>query len=423
MKVIVAHPQQQHSYRLATALKRRGELCKYATTVYMKPGNLTNFVAKLLPPFWKKKATGRHCVELPDVDVVQFNEVRGLLTLFCHNIPFANAHYDKVRRSTEDAFAVKVAKLALSENVDAVVGYDGCSAALFERIGELSPRTVRIADMSAANALYLRTVYEQDAIFKPEYSDSLKGWRRIWDSVDVERTKRELAATDAFLCGSQFVANSLSFSGISMNRCEICHYGVDTEAFPFRERDVKGPSEPLSFVYLGQVSEHKGVSSLFEAFSQIDSTQAKLICVGKVNLPESITSKLPSNIELRGMVQHDDVSELLLSSDVMLFPSLGDGFPLSIMEGFASGLPVVCTENTGAADCILEGINGFVVPIQDSDALKNSIRWFLSNKDKIPCMARAARESVLDYTWDKYYENAAESVKRLVEKVRHERRQ
>lgn len=140
MKVIVAHPQQQHSYRLATALERRGELGKYATTVYMRPGSLTSLVAKFLPPFWRKKATGRHCDDLPDSDVVQFNEARGLMTLFCHNIPFANAHYDTIRRSTEDAFADKVAKLAASENADAVIGYDGCSASLFERVGQLSPQ-------------------------------------------------------------------------------------------------------------------------------------------------------------------------------------------------------------------------------------------------------------------------------------------
>lgn len=53
LKAIVAHPhpQQQHSYRLATALKKRGELGSYVTTVYMKPGNLTGFVSKILSRF------------------------------------------------------------------------------------------------------------------------------------------------------------------------------------------------------------------------------------------------------------------------------------------------------------------------------------------------------------------------------------
>lgn len=97
MKVIVAHPQQQHSYRLATALKKKGELGAYATTVYMKPGNLTDLVSKILPPFWKKKATGRHCDELEDSEVLQFDEARGLAVLFCHNIPLARSHYDSVR--------------------------------------------------------------------------------------------------------------------------------------------------------------------------------------------------------------------------------------------------------------------------------------------------------------------------------------
>ena len=121
------------------------------------------------------------------------------------------------------------------------------------------------------------------------------------------------------------------------------------------------------------------------------------------------------------MVQHDEVSNILLSADVMLFPSLGDGFPLSIMEGFASGLPVVCTENTGAADCIVDGENGFVVPVQDAGALRNRIEWFLSNRTEIPRMAKAARDSVAAYTWDVYYENVADAVEKLVEKVRHER--
>lgn len=421
MKIIVAHPQQQHSYRLATALKKRGELGAYATTVYMKPHNLTSLVAKALPSFWKKKAAGRHCDELDDSDVFQFNEARGLAVLFCHNIPLAHSRYDFIRRSTEDAFAEKISELVVREGADAVIGYDGCSASLFEKVRELSPETVRIVDMSAANALYLRTVYERDEALKPEFAESLKGWNRIWDPIDVARTKRELAAADAFLCGSEFVVNSLEYSEINRKFCEICHYGVDTESFPYRQRRGKEEEEPLTFVYLGQVSEHKGVAWLFEAFAGIEASRASLLCVGDVNLPESITSKLASNIDLRGMVQHDEVSNILLSADVMLFPSLGDGFPLSIMEGFASGLPVVCTENTGAADCIVDGENGFVVPVQDAGALRNRIEWFLSNRTEIPRMAKAARDSVAAYTWDAYYENAADAVEKLVEKIRHER--
>ena len=422
MKVIVAHPQQQHSYRLATALEQAGMLEAYCTTVYYRPRTLTALVARILPSFWRKKATGRHCDSLPDNKVLQFSELGGLAVLFCHNVPFAKRWYWEMKRHVEDRFAKKVARLAAETGADAVVCYDGCSAVLFEEVKRVSPGTAAIADMSAANALYLRAVYEEAAAAKPEFSESLHGWKRVWDPIDVARTEREIATADAFLCGSKFVERSLEFSGIDRSRCAVCHYGVDTEKFPYRERTVKPESEPLTFVYLGIVGEHKGISYLFDAFEGVPASKARLVCIGVVRLSDSIVERLPPNIELKGIVQHDDVSELLLAADVMLFPSLGDGFSLSIMEGFASGLPVVCSDNTGAADCVAEGENGFVVPTRDAEALREKIEWFCGNRDRIPRMAACARERVLGLTWDEYYLNAAKAVDDLVRKARDGRK-
>lgn len=421
MKVIVAHPQQQHSYRLATALEQASMLEAYCTTVYYRPHTLTAIASSILPSFWRKKAATRHCDDLPEIKVIQYSELGGLAVLFCHNIPFMKRWYWQMKRFVEDRFAKKVAKLAASTGADAVIGYDGCSAVLFEEVKRLSPDTMTIVDMSAANALYLKSVFEQDAVEKPDFAESLHGWKRVWDPIDIERTKRELAASDAFLCGSTFVERSLTFSNISASSCAICHYGVDTRKFPYRERPVKSEEEPLIFVYLGIVGEHKGASHLFEAFKGISSSKARLLCVGAVRIPDSIASSLPDNIELKGMVQHDEVSRILLSADVMLFPSLGDGFSLSIMEGFASGLPVVCSDNTGAADCVVEGENGFVVPTGNATALREKIEWFLSNRNKIPEMAASARERVLDLTWDEYNRNVAKAVEGLVRKARDER--
>lgn len=415
MKVIVAHPQQQHSYRLATALKRSGDLAAYCTTVYHRPGSLTALLAHFLPSAWKRKAVSRSCDELNDDEVYQFCEFYGLIVLFCLNIPRFRKFYDRVRRETEDRFARKVARLARDMHADAVVGYDGVSAHLFEEVKRLSPATVCIADMSAANALYLKDVYERDVLKQPAYSDSLKRWNRIWDPIDIERTKLELSFVDRFLCGSRFVQNSLVYSGISQDRCCICPYGVDTEQFPYRLRTVKDAEAPLSFVYLGQVSEHKGIAYLIDAFTRIRPEEASLLCVGEIGISERIVSSLPANIVLAGRMPHEEISSVLLESDVMLFPSLGDGFPLSLMEGMASGLPCVCTENTGTADCIRDGLNGFIIPVQDSGAMFDKIKWFILHRDQIPAMAAEARNTVLNHTWSTYYECASKLIEMMVE--------
>lgn len=300
-------------------------------------------------------------------------------------------------------------------HADAVVGYDGVSAHLFEEVKRLSPATVCIADMSAANALYLKDVYERDVLKQPDYSDSLKRWNRIWDPIDIERTRLELSFVDRFLCGSRFVQNSLVYSGISQDRCCICPYGVDTEQFPYRLRTVKDAEVPLSFVYLGQVSEHKGIAYLIDAFTRIRPEEASLLCIGEIGISDRIVSSLPANIVLAGRMPHEEISSILLESDVMLFPSLGDGFPLSLMEGMASGLPCVCTENTGTADCIMDGLNGFIIPVQDSEAMLDKIKWFILHREQIPAMAAEARNTVLNHTWSTYYERASKIIETMVE--------
>lgn len=415
MKIIVAHPQQQHSYRLATALSMDNTLLRYCTTVYYRPHTLTALVAKLLPPYWKKKAIGRHCEQLQDDQVVQFCEAGGLAVLFCHNIPFASRWYWRMKRRVEDAFARKVAELARMQRADAVIGYDGCSASLFEEVKRRSPNTVCICDMSAANALYLKTVYEKDSELQPEYASTLKIWKRFWDPIDIARTERELAAADCFLCGSEFTKRSLVWSGIDEESCEICHYGVDVSSFPCKERCNSDDMRPLTFVYLGEVSEHKGIAYLIDAFSGISEEQARLLCIGAIHIPSYIVDALPGNVEFLGRIQHDEVSSCLLSADVMVFPSLGDGFSLSMLEALASGLPVICSENTGAADCIVDGKNGFIVPVQDSNALREKMCWFISHREEIPRMSAEARNRVLDYTWDAYNERVATAVRQMVE--------
>lgn len=411
MRVLVAHPAQQHSYRLATALKKAGMLGGYATTVYNAKGSLSRGVAKVLPPRWRTKAEARICDTLDPSEVHQFFEVGGLAALFFHNIRPMRRWYWQVKRKVEDRFAAEVARFAIEERIDVVVSYDGTSPLLFEMLRDKAPHVVRILDMSAANALYLRSVYERDFEIKPDFAEKLRSeWRRVWDPVDMGRTERELAATDFFLCGSEFVKRSLGFSGIAPSRCAVCHYGVDTDAFASRDRVAVDDDQPLSFIYVGGTNEVKGIAYLLDAFVEVDPKKAKLMIVGQNNLEPEVTEKYAGKVEFVGPVPHCDIAEKLAASDVMLFPSLGDGFPLSIMEALSCGVPVVCSNNTGASDIILDGENGFVIPAQDQSALDRAIDWFCDNRVRIPAMARRARETAEECTWDRYEQVVAAAV-------------
>ena len=212
MKVLIAHPAQQHSYRLAIALKKAGMLDKYITTVYYKNRSLTYFVSKFLKGSLKIKAENRHCTYIDDNEVIQYCEGEGLLKLVALNTRFLKKKYDLIKYNTADRFAKKVAKYAIKHHVDAVVTYDDCSPLLFEELQKKAPNILRILDMSAANILYMRNIYERDMDIVPSFANRLRKERSIcWNPIIINRAEREIKATQKFLVPSNFVAKSLEF--------------------------------------------------------------------------------------------------------------------------------------------------------------------------------------------------------------------
>ena len=405
MKVLVAHPAQQHSYRLATALKRIGALDKYSTTVYYKKGNLTFFVAKLLRGSFRVKAEARCCDELTDSDVLQFCEAEGLLKLLALNTRFLKRYYYKIKYHTADRFAKKVAKYAIRHHVDAVVSFDDSSPILFERLKEKAPSILRIMDMSSANLLYLRRIYENDMMIATSFADRMKRERSIcWDTGILNRSLREIEATQKFLVPSEFVADSLEFSGVNRDQMFRCPYGVDVSMFSAKTYDdLKRFSRPIRFIYVGGVKELKGIYYLLEAFSEISPDIASLTVVGSYDEKDKDTAPYSNRVSFTGSILHSAVADELRKADVFVFASLGEGLSLSTLEAAACGLPLIVTENSGVNDEMTDGIEGFIIPIQSKEAIKEKVIWFVEHPDKIAEMGRAARKFALSFTWDAYY--------------------
>lgn len=406
MKILVVHPAQQHSYRLAAALQKKGFLEKYITTVYCKNRSWTNLVAILLNGKFKKKAKQRVCMELPNDKVVQFCEIEGLIKLLTMNIDFFRPFYKKVKYHTSDRFACKVVQYVKKNPVDAVISYDDCSSVLFQKMAEETPDILRIMDVSAANVLYMRSIYEKDFEIKPEFAELLRQEREIiWNQDTITRTEKELLYAQLFLVPSSFVARSLQYSGIKKEKIRICPYGVDTEVFAAKEYYdfQKSGDRAIKFVYVGGVKELKGISYLLEAISRIPKEKAKLVVVGNYRPDDENIQKYKDRVTFTGSVLHSEVSKILKETDVYVFPSLGEGLSLSTLEAASCGLPLIVSENSGVNDAMTEGEEGFIIPIQSADAIEECMRRFIDSPCLIKEMGIKARKMALSYTWNNYY--------------------
>lgn len=415
VKVMVAHPEQQHSYRLAGALEQASMLDSYVTTVYYGKRSLTRLITAALPERWAHKARSRKTDELSEEQIIQLCEGEGLLKLLCQNSSRLRRWYYTVKLHVADRFARKAARLAISRRVDAVVAFDGTSPLLFEILERDAPQIVRILDMSGANLLYTRQIYERDLELQPDYAEMLKKERQVvWNPKRQERSRREIASAQYFLCGSEFVVRSLAFSDVEPSHCELCPYGVDIEQFKYAPHDVPAADKPIRCIFVGGTKEHKGVSYLLQAFEKVGAETAKLTIVGAVTLPAELRTKYQDIVTFVGMLPHDEIPQIMSEHDLLVMPSLSEGFSLTILEAMACGLPVICSQNSGAVGVIEDGVEGYFVPIQDTDALVNRIRWFDANRDLIPVMGASARATAERHTWVHYSQEVADAITRCI---------
>ena len=402
MKILVAHPYHQHEYRLVKALTQAGHEVNLATTVYIKRKSITSFVGNILPRKFSERAVTHRDDNISDNAVIQFCEIGGLIRLFLRNIPKLSRLHKEYFYKLSDKFAKKVAKYVTDNEYDAVITYDNLSPILFEYLRITSPTVIRVMDVSSANIIFMQTIYNDDILLAPNFADRLKSERAIcWDEKILHRVSREINATQKFLIPSKFVAKSLLYSGVKEEDLMVCPYGVDISEF--KPTDLNRPFNlPLHFVYVGGVKEFKGVAYLFDAFMEIPSDLATLTVIGNYNSTDADILEYMKRINFVGNIIHSKVSAELQKADVFVFASLGEGLSLSALEASASGLPLIVTENSGINDAMHDGIEGFIIPIQSKEAIKEKVLWFVNHTQSIPTMGKAAREMASKYSWQAY---------------------
>jgi glycosyltransferase involved in cell wall biosynthesis len=165
---------------------------------------------------------------------------------------------------------------------------------------------------------------------------------------------------------------------------------VDLHRFAFKPH---APHAPLTLGLLGQISPHKGHDVAVEAMRELGSNY-RLVIAGKgeeeyVSTLREKSSGLP--ISFPGFVS---LPEFFDAIDVLLVPSWEEPFGLVVLEGMASGIPVIATAAGGPLEIIRSGVDGILVPPRDAGALANAIR---SIPDLRESLIPAARQRAQDF--------------------------
>jgi glycosyltransferase involved in cell wall biosynthesis len=293
-----------------------------------------------------------------------------------------------------DVIDARVASRVRRERPRVVIGHDG-SALLTERaarqVGACAVLNQVVAHVDAALELFA-----EEAALSPEFAETIFG---LPPSI-VARHRHELAEADRILVPSEYVRDSLVVRGTPNERIAVLPYGVDIGRFRPAARLARDTARPLRILFVGTLSQRKGVKYLLEAVRRLPPTDLELVMVGRMLGSPAAFAPYAGSFHHVPHVPFHEVHALYQAADIFVYPSLHEGSAFAVYEALASGLPVVTTPNAGSV--VREGEEGFLVPIRDVDALAERIERLRRDPALRAAMGRKARARAEAFTWAHY---------------------
>lgn len=236
----------------------------------------------------------------------------------------------------------------------------------------------------------------------------------VWPTATGLKRKL-LMMTDWLTCAcathvipeGQGVLNDLKNGGITKKPMKVLGYGnvkgVDMERFsPARFVVTKNP-DVFTFVFVGRIVSDKGINELVEAFVKLHDKHknTRLVLVGNYehNLdPVSVKTRqlIDTNdgIEACGAKYGDDLLQMYVDADCSVMPSYREGFPNTVLEAGAMGLPSIVTDINGSREIIENEKNGLIVPAKDANALYVAMERMLIDAAVRSTMKQNARQMI-----------------------------
>jgi starch synthase len=245
----------------------------------------------------------------------------------------------------------------------------------------------------------------QDEILREEYARFGLPIPAI-DPRVIARELEEYQSCDLICVPSTFALRTFIDKGIPRGKLRLNPFGVDLEMFhPAPKLD-----RMFRVLFVGTVTLQKGLPYLLDAMAGFDRAKVELCVIGASD-PDlrPILAKHKSTFRYLGIVSRRDLYRHYVQASVLVLPSIQDGFGMVQAQAMACGVPVIATENTGAADLFTDGVEGFIVPIRDSAAIREKLSLLFESPELRDRMSAAALARVRSIGgWSDYGQRAVD---------------
>lgn len=306
---------------------------------------------------------------------------------------------DSVYRDLDATVARRLESL---RDVSAVYAYEDGALATFREAQKAG--VSRIYDLPIGYWRAGLKIQREEAERNPEWASTLVA---IQDSRDkCQRKDEELQRASRVIVASRFTEETLREAPGFNASVDVIPYGA-----PEPDTDpVARFGRRLRVMFAGSLTQRKGLSYLFQALEGM----GKHVDVTLVGRPAGMCAPLERALQRYTWfpsLPQPQLWEQMRQHDVLVLPSLFEGFGLVLLEAMARGVVVITTTHTGGPDVIQQGVDGFIVPIRSAQAIAEALEFLVRDRRRLRAMSFAALAKARRLSWLNYQARLVEAVK------------
>jgi glycosyltransferase involved in cell wall biosynthesis len=389
--VILASADQRPSILgVARSLEQGGLLHRFVTTFALPPMEEMSWLERLVVGAGKRLGGSSGSRNLPAwlARRTRTYPSRELIRVAAQRLGAGAQTCERIWEWAETAFDRYVAR-TWSGLTPCLYGCEHASVESFEahkQAGGFNFLWQVIAHHATAEAIVARELKR----FPEHVAKGDSGRSFVLDRVK-NRKDRQLELADLVVANSEFVQQSLVAAGVPARKVVCVPTGcppVSADAAVSRPSDRTGP---MVFLSAGTQSVRKGIHLLLDAWKRLRAGgHARLILVGKMELPQALFEGLDSSVSVSPPVSRSDLEAVFRQAAVLVLPTLCEGRAHIVLEALARGLAVITTINSGCQDVVEHGVNGWLVRVGDSEDLLGRLHWCLDHAEEVREMGRAS---------------------------------
>jgi len=245
----------------------------------------------------------------------------------------------------------------------------------------------------------------------PEWANTLTGFKDSAEKLD--RKDAELAKATKIVVASTFTACTLKEYSGNLAPHIVLPYGFP-DISEVSNDSARGPVtgvNPLRLLFVGGLSQRKGIADLFNAVNILKNAVSLTVIGNKVTADCPALDRELAKYRWIPSLPHDRILAEMRVHDVLVFPSLFEGFGLVITEAMSQGLPVITTERTAGPDLINHGENGWLIKAGSAEELVQQLEKLIEHPAAVRAAGILARRTAAARPWSVYGHELAQAIK------------